>query len=413
MPSIHKIHIQAEKKYELILARLPWHIPLEEWRSHGIRHLDIKRGIGRHPVAFVQVGTTQFVVKELGYESALREVRNYRTMLEFGIHTLVPVGCVARTDGILEVDTPVGLQHEKDIVGYSVTLLVDRVLPDSQLYRRAFAFENRKRIWDSIVDLFVELHAAGVYWGDASLANTLVKFLNVEVPYVGRKTRLRAYLADAETVEIYPKLSDALRKADVDFFLESMNWVQEDLRASGVLRDPMATEADRGYISAEYERMYDVNKKTGDFERLTEIKLLKSLGIVRDPAYLEILQKHIEEHKWYLGEREGSDVPTARAAEDWLKSVFVPMCLLFKEEGVMTIFPHKTASELYVEIMTNKYYLSRAQGSDVGMVHATRDYMKRFGRETIAANVWRRITRRMVEIFGRREQLMLGAMMID
>jgi len=390
------------------LEQLPWDHAIVAWRALGVRHFEIKRGVGRHPVVFVQAGQRKYVVKELGLEVSLREVENYKALLQRGIHTLIPAGCVARAEAPLEIMTPIGRQFQRDTLGHTVTLLIDHVLPDSQLYRRAFNLENRKKIWDAIIDLFVELHSNGVYWGDASLANTLVKFTKVDIPHLGRKTRLKAFLADAETVEIHAALTDSLRQADLDFFFESMGWIDEDLRASGMIRDELATGADKQYLRENYQKSCEAALQSRDFEARSGLQLKTILGTVKEARYLTTLQKHIEEHKWYLSEQQQREVNFTTAAHDWLHAIFIPLCELFRREGLLELFPGKTASELYVDIMTNKYYLNESAGKDVGMIRATHDYAERFGQQPPPASFWHGVTSSMLKILGMREQALLA-----
>jgi hypothetical protein len=213
---------------------------------------------------------------------------------------------------------------------------------------RREAFENRRRIWDAIVDLFVELHLNGVYWGDASLANTLIKFYKIEIPHLGKKTQLKAILADAETVEIHDSISDSLRQADVGFFLEAMEWLDEDLRASGVSRDELATEQDKAYIQTQYDRLYETALRGRDFEKLSGLN--------------------------------------------------IPVCDLLKQESVLDFFPGKTAAEFYVEIMNHKYILSQQKGRDVGLIHATRDFAKKYGQEPPLAAFWNSVARKVRQL---------------
>jgi len=123
---------------------------------------------------------------------------------------------------------------------------------------------------------------------------------------------------------------------------------------------------------------------------------------------LDTLEKHIAEHKWYLSERQKAEVPFADAAGDWLQKVFIPLCELFKEEGVLDFFPGKTASELYVEVMTHKYYLSKAKGKDVGIAYAMRDYARKFGQEPPLAAFWRALAQKMRRILSVEARLLLG-----
>ena len=190
-----------------------------------------------------------------------------------------------------------------------MTQLMEKVIPDSYLFRRGFSKENRDRIWDVVIELFVQLHGNGVYWGDASLANMLIHFSTEIVPELGRRTRLQAVLADAETVEVRPSLSDSLRRADVDFFLESMLWTEADLQASGVTRDPVITREDQQYITTRYAERYAVAQEIRSFELVTHIDVDRLLGNFDAKGYGKLLLQHINEHKWYLSERHGKEVP--------------------------------------------------------------------------------------------------------
>lgn len=382
------------------IRTLPWHVPIGEWNLHGVRILEIKRGASRHEVIFVRTPRFSFGIKEISEEISRKEVYNYETLLLNGIHTLVPVGTVTREEAIVASDTPIGRQYERNVTAHTVTLLVEKVLPDSALFQRKFSFESRKAIWDAVAELFVELHSNGVYWGDASLANTLVKFEKIDVPFVGRKTVLKAYLADAETVEIHPTLSDAQREAEIAFFFESMDWMNENLRIGGAERDTLATEIDKQYFRARYDLLYRADEKKKDFFRQTSFNMDEVLGRVSNPEYVDLFLSHIEEHKWYLSERLHAPVSTMEATQDWFAAVYTPLCRMFRTEGILDYFPGKTAAELYIEIMTNKYFLSKKAGTDVGMMQAMNDYAERFGTSLQTESLMKKITETMKSLLG-------------
>ncbi len=393
------VTFSVEETFLADLQSLPWQHSIQEWNDLGVKLLDVKRGIGRHPIVFVESGRHRFVIKELGIDVCFKEIDSFRELLRRGVHTLVPVGCVVREEEPIEVETQVGRSYVRNLVGHTVTLLVERVLPDSQLYRRAFRFENRKRIWDAIVDLFVNLHLHGVLWGDASLANVLVKFLRVEIPHIGKKVELKAFLADAETIEIHDTISDSLRKTDLEYFIDSMEWINQDLLAEGILRDPLDTQEDIEYIRESYKTKHAAGQRLLEFENRTGLNVQQLLGKLSVPVEVDLLQKHIEEHKWYVSEKRHREVDIKEAAKRWHDEIFVPICALFQEEDVSRFLPGKTASELYVEIMTHKYYMSKEQGKDVGMGIATRDYVDRFGTAGPIASFWIAFYRKMAKIF--------------
>ncbi len=389
------------------LERLPWSIPLSDWHQHGVNVLNIKRGISRHVVIFVKTGRFSFGIKEISEDISKKEIGHYEQLLLRGIHTLVPAGYVVREEEPIPVETPIGVQYVENFISHTVTVLVSKVLPDSFLYSRNFRKENREKIWDAIVKLFAQLHSNGVYWGDASLANVLIKFEKREVPFVGLRTLLFAYLSDAETVEIRPRLSHSMRDADLNFFFESMEWINEDLRASGILRDNVGTEEDTAYIKKRYDLLYKVERKKKKFEHQTSFDIDKFLGSIFNPAYVDQFLKHIEEHKWYMNERADSDVTLAEATKDWYETVFVPICTLFRTEHILEFFKGKTAAELYIEIMNNKYYLSEQAGKDVGMITAMKDYAERFGATEQHTSLLEQLADNMMKILGLKETMLL------
>ncbi len=403
------IRFHVDPIFRSELEKLPWNVPIAEWKQYGVNVLNIKHGISRHVVIFVKTGKFSFGIKEISEIVSRKEVINYEQLLLMGIHTLVPAGYVVREESPLIVDTPIGTQYESNNISHTITLLVEKVLPDSLLYSRNFRKENHQRIWDAIVRLFVQLHSNGVYWGDASLANTLIRFERREIPFVGKQMFLAAYLADAETVEIYPKLSKSMREADLAFFFESMEWITEDLKKSGIIRDEDLVEDARNYITKKYTTLLKVERRKKKFERETSFNIDRFLGSVSNPAYVGLFLKHIKEHRWYMGEQAGetsnAGVALTAATKDWYENVFVPMCELFRSEKIIDLFPGKTAAELYIEIMTNKYYMSKNAGKDVGMVAAMNDYAQRFGLEGKHDDLFQKVSANMREILRLKEFL--------
>ncbi len=391
------LHFQVDSLFQEEIKKLPWHLPLEEWRKTDVRFLNIKQGISRHLVIFVKSGRFSFGIKEISKEIAQKEISNYEKLLLLGIHTLIPVGYVVRTENPIAVETPVGIHYEKNTVAHTITLLVEKVIPDSQLYPIKFSQENREKILDCIAELFVELHGNGVYWGDASLANTLIKIEKKEIPFIGTKRILQAYLADAETVEIHKEISSQMREADIQFFFESMEWLYEDIRQSG-REYKIPLEEEKQYLKNKYENLYAVKQRKKDFEKETNFDIEKCLGGLTNPMYVDLLFKHINEHKWYLSEKAKEEISLTEAVDDWYKKIFLPLCVLFRTEGIVEHTQGKTAAELYIEIMTHKYYMSEKAQHDVGMIAATKDYIHHLGIQTFPKKL-RVITQKMKSLF--------------
>lgn len=85
----------------------------------------------------------------------------------------------APTPGLLALPAvrPAGLMLQPE---FKTAILVTRYLEGSWQYRRLFMRlppdqpALRARLLDAMAGLLVELHRHGVFWGDCSLANTLL-----------------------------------------------------------------------------------------------------------------------------------------------------------------------------------------------------------------------------------------------
>ncbi len=373
-----KIRLSFEAEYRRLLKDLPWHKPLAQWDRKDAKFLEVKSGLSRHVVRFIETGNMAFAVKETSAEVAVKELRSYQRIQLLGVPAVLPVGTVIRDEGMRTVETHLGPQAQTQSTGYLVTRLLDFALPHSFLFRRAFTKVNRRRIWDAVVHLFVQMHCKGVYWGDASLSNMMIVFAQQPSPELGIRTVLRAVLADAETVEVQNSLSERLRTSDVEYFLESMAWTEADMKASGIIRGRVMTLEDQKYILRRYADLFEVEREEQKFELLTKIDVDELLGSFETSGQSKALLKHIYEHKWYLSESVGKNVPLKSAAEDWYRNHFKPVLKLFNESEILDDLQERSASSLYLDIMLHKYYLSEQVGKDVGLSAAFEDYSQRF-----------------------------------
>ena len=143
----------------------------------------------------------------------------------------------------------------------------------------------RDRLLDAMASLLVDLHRAGVYWGDCSLANTLLR---------RDGDRLQAHLVDAETSEIHPRLSDGQRAADLDVLVENVAFGLADLAASQGRRDAMddqvaAASAVRGRYEDLWAELFHVETVAfGDaFAIEARVRRLNELGFAVEEIELE------------------------------------------------------------------------------------------------------------------------------
>src|SRR5512133_776576 len=215
------------------LLRLPWERPLAEWEPELLLEVP-QRGISRHVVRFVATGGHVFALKEISERLARHEYALLGEFQEEGLPTVSALGiCVDRPDD-------------------QEAILVTRYLEYSMSYRWLFstprAAHSAEQLLDTMVELLVRLHLAGVFWGDCSLSNTLFR------PDAGA---LAAYLVDAETAERHRMLSPGQRHYDVDLARERVGAELLDLQFGDLLPpeiDPIAVSEG---LPLRYEALWD------------------------------------------------------------------------------------------------------------------------------------------------------------
>jgi hypothetical protein len=373
---------------------LPLDTPLADWPEELVVH--VPRGISRHLVRFVEAGGEVFAVKEATDRFVLREHSLLHALAEHSVPVVEAYATVVerRTD------------EGEELGG----LLITRHLQFSQPYRSLFTGRSvpglRTRLLDALAGLFVRLHLAGFYWGDCSLSNTLFR---------RDAGALAAYLVDAETGEMHPRLSNGQRSYDIDIATENIAGEMFDLQAAGYLDESFdvfdAVEALRPrYQSLWDELTDDVLVPRGENYRINaQLRRLNDLGfdvselaIKTEPEGLrlhfdtqvvesghhqrrlfELTGLRVQENqartllgdlarfkaKWESG--TGVTVSDDAAARRWLDQKFY---------GTLDLVPPELRvklpdAELFHEISEHRWLLSEQRGEDVGRAAAVTSYI--------------------------------------
>jgi hypothetical protein len=372
------------------LLSLPWDQPLEEWTDDRLVEIR-QRGLSRHVVRFVAEAGEVFAIKEIDERLARREHQLLRRLHELGIPAVEVLGVVAGRPGL-------------------DSCLVTRFLDYSTPYRNLFAnprgVQLTDRLLDALVELLVRLHLAGFLWGDCSLSNTLFRH---------DAGQFAAYLVDAETAELRPALSDGMRSYDVNLAFERVGGELFDLQAAELLPedvDPVAVaeqivsrywalwdeltreellqpEEQRYRIAERLRRLnalgFDVDEldieQTPDGNRLrvrTRIAdpehhrqlLFARTGIDAQENQARRLLNDIASFRGWQEQTEGRKVPEAAAANRWLAEVYEPVIASMPEH----LRGRLDDAEVFHEILEHRWFLSEAQGRDVGTTAAAADY---------------------------------------
>lgn len=255
------------------LLPLPWPEPLAEWPEDRIDFVDLPVGPSRHTVRFVADEGGILALKELPVHPARREYEVMREMEERGAPAVRVIGLVERP-------------------GDDAAILVTRYLARSFQFRRLFrrlpegSRMHRERLLDAMANLLVELHRLGFFWGDCSLANTLL---------LRDGQTVQAYLVDAETSEVHEHLSDGQRHHDLDLAVENVAGDLADLAAmSGRGLDEMDDEfAAAEGLRSRYERLWDTLHEDirldhdQRFQVDARLRALNEMGFVVDEVVIE------------------------------------------------------------------------------------------------------------------------------
>lgn len=117
------------------------------------------------------------------------------------------------------------------------------------------------------------------------------------------------------------------------------------------------------------------------FERMHLDRILPKadLTVTATGRYDELTQ-HIYGHKYYLNECEAVEMPLEKAIRSWYKNVYRPIVDTITEAGIMSRFPGRTPTDLYLWIVRHWDQLKNRYGEDFPVHAAVEDYARRFGK---------------------------------
>jgi hypothetical protein len=415
LPSERQINLTLRSEYvnySTMFMDLPLNLPMKEWEGNSDRLEQVPRGVSRHPVVFVNYEGCLYALKELPAGIARREYDLLREIEELRLPTVMPVG-----------------YFDVNVHSFQTSILItrylDRSLPYRTLFMRSGLDRYREHFLDAMAGLMVQLHLAGIYWGDCSLSNTLFR---------RDAGALQAYMVDAETAEIYPpRVPPAHRFQDLVIMEENVDGEMREL-ASQAKTTPTTspTSLTGSSLQQRYHRLWDevtreeiigpeeryrvqerlralnaLGFSVGEvrmesFENAEKLRLrfmvtdrnfhrdqlLGLTGMVAEEMQARQMMNEIQELKANLSVQNNRSTPLGVAAYYWLEHVYEPAInklgplLEHKKNLDLGISP----AELYCQLLEHKWYLSEQEQQDVGHQAAIDDYMKKFGIELSFVN---------------------------
>jgi hypothetical protein len=289
-------------------------------------------------------------------------------------------------------------------------ILVTRYLEYSMSYRYLFssprAGHSAGQLIDTMVELLVRLHLAGVFWGDCSLSNTLFRL---------DAGAMAAYLVDAETVERFPTLTAGRRGHDVDLATERVGGELLDLESGGLLPpglDPVAMtlelphryhalwdevtreeviplEEQRFRVASRLQRLNDLGFDVGEVELTTgpdgarlrvrtrvaepgehRRELFRLTGLEVQENQARRLLNDLRSYRAHLEQKAGRPIAETVAAHRWVAEVY--------QRVVGAVPPHLAGrlapAEIFHVVLEHRWFLSERAGRDVGTTAAAGSY---------------------------------------
>lgn len=106
--------------------------------------------------------------------------------------------------------------------------------------------------------------------------------------------------------------------------------------------------------------------------------------------YDELVQ-HILGHKYYLNECEVVEIHLEHAIRSWYENVYRPIVEAIAVNSIMSRFPERTPTDLYLWIVRHWDELKHQYGDDIPVALAATDYSRRYGKGRL---------RRFLELLG-------------
>lgn len=375
------------------LLDLPWETPLEEWPDEILAALP--RGISRHIVRFVNLSDRVIAVKEIGPTVAHHEYEMLRDLSRLGAPSVLPTAVIT---GRRSLDG-------EELNAVLVTEHLQFSLPYRALFSQYMSADTATRLIDALAVLLVRLHLLGFYWGDVSLSNTLFR---------RDAGAFSAYLVDAETGELHPKLTSGQREYDVDLARTNIIGELMDLQAGEYFpedADPIEV-GDR--IRSRYDELW--NELTGTelidssqkwkvaqrIERLNdlgfdvaELKMTSVAGsteLMIQPKVVDAGHHHrklmrltgmdVGEHQaqrllndiaTYQATSGTPNMPLELAAHQWLNNAFEPVMRAVPADLKTKLEP----AQIYHEFLEHRWYLGEQAGHDVPLEEAIDSYVEK------------------------------------
>ena len=97
------------------------------------------------------------------------------------------------------------------------------------------------------------------------------------------------------------------------------------------------------------------------------------------PGRYDVIYNHIEVHKYFMNQTQQEEVTFDEALFSWYNNIYAPIEKIITEEKLCSLFPERTASDLYIWIVKHWDGLKKKYGLHYSIKDAARDFSSRYG----------------------------------
>lgn len=370
---------------------LPWMRSIVDWPDE--RFVELPRGPSRHEVRFIAYDQGLYVIKELPLAAARQDYEVLRALETQDVSAAVPVG-------IVEDRHP---DHGAERSAAIITRYLEHSFTYQKLVQKHDFGARRPQMLDAFAGLLVELHLAGCFWGDCSLANVLYRY-DAEA--------IEPIMIDAETAVLRETLSDGQRAEDLEIMILNIAGGMADIAAArGLsveeadltlgediaeryrilwreLNETRVIAPEEGFkITEKIERLNDLGFDVDEVDLLPadgggrlrmkvkvggrnfhSAKLHRLTGV----EALERQARQVLSDLHYYQCQTGATTPTGKevAAVRWRVGVFEPMLERLRALGEI-----QDPIQAFCAVLHHRYLKSYERGGDVGTEAAFQDWL--------------------------------------
>lgn len=130
------------------------------------------------------------------------------------------------------------------------------------------------------------------------------------------------------------------------------------------------TQPDDLILKAEYA---DFLERT----HLDELRPGANLSVTA-PGQYQVLEEHIEVHRYFMGLEQQREIPYEEAVGHWYDEVYLPVVQVIRERGILRDFPGRTETDLYLWVSEHWTELKEELGWEIRPEKAAADLAAQF-----------------------------------